>query len=321
MRQPGRPADGQHRRMRALLSTLAARAEAGVTKAQLMTAMGLTPGDSSHERMFFRDVSNLQKAGWLIASQRPRGAADQHRFVLTVVDHRLRATFTDAERAQLLRAARGAGLGQLYRDLDPSVPDATAAPGDSDLELAQWAIARRALLRFTYADRPRVVNPYDLARKPDGWMLRGREVDSAIVKKFYLVRAADLDVEQPGTAEPVPADLPSISNDPMLFAMHDPIEVELESASAAWGDVVSALGARGHRPGSAAPEGMVRTIVEVSFMDAFVDRVLELGTRVRVIGPDQARESVRERLLAVLATTRTRAAAAGPGPEPREAAW
>lgn len=304
MRQRGRPADGQHRRMRALLSTLADRGADGATKQQLMVAMGFTPGDASDERKFFRDLRNLQVAGWLIDSHPPRGAADQHRFVLTLVDHRLRATFTAAERAQLLRAARAAGLGQLYRDLDPRVPDATPAPGDFHLELAQWATAWRAPLTFSYSGKPRVVDPYDVARKADGWLLRGREVDTDTVKNFYLNRVSDVDVGKPGTAESVPTDLPPINNDPMLFEIHAPVEVEVESPSEAWGDVVAALGARGHRPGSAAGDGMVRTVVEVSFMDAFVDRVLELGTRVRVLGPDEARDALRYRLLAVLASAR-----------------
>lgn len=268
-----------------------------------MTAMGFTYGDANDERKFFRDLGNLKKAGWLIDSQSPRGAADEHRFVLTVVDHRLRAAFTEAERAQLLRAARAAGLGQLYRDLDPTVPDATPAHGDSDLELAQWAIARRARLTFTYRDRARDVHPYDLVRKSDGWMLRGREAGEPIVKKYYLSRAVDLDVQGPGTAERVPEDLPAATNDPMLFDIHAPIEVEVESLAEAHDDVVSALGSRGHRPGSSAPVGAVRTVVEVSFLDAFVDRVLELGTRVRVLGPEQARAALRARLLEVIEAT------------------
>ena len=113
-RKRGRPADDQHLRMRRLLGALANQERVGLPRTRLQRAMGLDGPNS--ERVFRRDLANLRKAGWDIRSAAVGG---QHLYVLHVIDPRIRRAFTDQERAELLRAARRAGLGQLYEDLDP----------------------------------------------------------------------------------------------------------------------------------------------------------------------------------------------------------
>jgi hypothetical protein len=264
-----------------------------------MTAMDMDPADPSHRRVFHRDLAALQASGWLISSDAERNAGIEATYQLRVVDHRLPATFNEQERAELLRAARSAGLGQLYEDLDPRLADGHPASVDPSLDLAQRAIATRCLLHFWYGERERLVHPYDLAWKPAGWLLRGREDDTDLIKHFYLSRAVHLDIDRPGTAEAAPGTLPSIRLDPMCRRDHEPIEVTVTTTGAALADVVSALGANGHHQtsaGPATPAELVSLVVTVTSMDAFCDRTLELGTRVRVTGPPTARDALRARL-------------------------
>ena len=141
-RRPGRPADEQHRRIAAMLRVLVQKPR---TAAELKEAMGLDPGNASDDRKFRRDLRSLRNAGWQIDSVR---VGDEDRYRLTVVDRRLRTTFTAEQRAQLLRAARRAQLGQLYQDLDPELADEEGSIGPEWLGVVQHAIRHRCLLRF-----------------------------------------------------------------------------------------------------------------------------------------------------------------------------
>jgi predicted DNA-binding transcriptional regulator YafY len=266
-----------------------------------MVLTGRDPGDSNAVTTFFRDLRNLKKAGWMIESTT---IGLQERYVLTVVDPRLRASFTGAERAQLLRAAQAAGLGQLYQDLDPSLEDGTPTTGFHALDLAQRAIASRCLALFGYRGRDRVVHPYDLTHKPGGWILRGREEGSEVVKSFYLERAEEFDIDRPGTAGAIPADLPPLNLDPMRRLEHDPVHVEVECPDEAVPDAVAALGANGHveRPGTG--PGHTSVTVVVTNTEAFLDRLFELGTRARLVGPQSTRDAARARLSALMAGVR-----------------
>lgn len=296
MRAPGRPADAQHRRMRGLLSTLAAVGQSGVTRRTLMEAMGLRPEDANAQRVFFRDLANLRAAGWQIRSIK-RGIED--RYTLKVIDHRLQAEFTPEERRELLRAARSAGIGQVYEDLDPDQVDGSPLTEDYDLNLAQTAIARRCLVTFGYAGTRRRVHPYDLTRRPAGWLLRGREEESGTVKNFYLDRTVGLIIDRPGTAEAVPESLPAPTLDPMRRREHEPINAIVECLPASVGDVIALLGVNGHHESGRA-DGLVRVEVVVTYMDSFLNRVFELGERVRLIGPPEARAAARTRLQQIM---------------------
>ena len=63
-RPPGRPADDLHRRVAALLRSLAAAAQDGRTARHLMQVMGLDPDKSSDVRKFRRDLKGLRVSGW-----------------------------------------------------------------------------------------------------------------------------------------------------------------------------------------------------------------------------------------------------------------
>jgi hypothetical protein len=127
-RKPGRPADAPHQCI-ALLRSLTAHAQDGRTTRDLMTDMQLDPDAPGDVRMFRRDVTALRVSGWQTTSVR-RGLHD--RDVLRVADHGIRTTFTPEHRAELLRAAERAQLGQRHEDHDQSRANGTPslrAPG------------------------------------------------------------------------------------------------------------------------------------------------------------------------------------------------
>lgn len=295
---PGRPADQLHRRMARLLHASTSHPDFGCSREQLMAAMGLDPGNASDVRKFWRDIGALKAAGWHIDTiQREHNAYD---FRLRVVDNRIRATFTDTQRAQLLRAAERAGLGQLYEDLDPTRADSTPQEGPEGLGTAQYAIRHRCLLSFTYRSAERVVDPYDVFFSGDTWYLRGREAGSALDFKVYrLSRASHMLPEAPGTAGPIP-ELPAPNRDPMRQVTTTPFEVIVETSPDDLPDAVTNLGVNGHREaGSGAHEGNVQLAVTVTNPEAFLGRMFEMDTRVRLVGPQAMRERARELLIAL----------------------
>ena len=291
---PGRPADAQHRRMRIILGTLAAHRSHGVSRRTIMSALGKDPSNANDQRVVARDLANLRASGWHIDTERV-GLEDRYR--LRVVDHRLRSAFSDLERAQLLRGARAAELGQIFDDLDPSTANGPDAPGDTTLGVAQRAIEVHSLLLFEYTGKPRALHPYDIELKPGGWRLRGKEDDTGLVKVFALERVSDLYADRPGTAEPSPKDLSPLNIDPMSRHEHAPVEIVVRHAAELTNDVVSQLGAGGHRTLPTEDPEVVDSILTVTFVDSFLDRLLEMEQRVRLIGPGSVRLALRERLL------------------------
>lgn len=297
-RPPGRPADEQHRCIARMLHALVIHPTRGCTKDELMTAAGLDPANPSDERKYRRYLKALRAAGWRIETLERDG--NDFALRLVVVDPRIHQTFTDAQRHELLRAATRAGLGQLYADLDPQRPDGPPGPAGPDgLGLAEHAVRHRCLLTFTYKGRPRRVHPDDVFFSGNDWFLRGLdEADSAVeFKLFRLIHAHDLDAGRPGTAGPARA-LPPPSRDPMQFRGGEPVAVELSTTADDLPDVLATLGVNGHRIlDPAGPDGQVRLEVLVTHVDAFLGRLFELDSRVRLVGPESIRDHTRSALV------------------------
>lgn len=132
-----------------------------------------------------------------------------------MIDNRIRQTFREEQRTQLLRAAERARLGQLYDDLDPDRSDRTPHYGPAGLGAAQHAIRYRCVLRFVYYGRERRLHPDDVFYSGGGWYVRGKEEGAPEeVKMFRLDRASEVEPDLPGTAGPR-RDLPPPNRDPM----------------------------------------------------------------------------------------------------------
>lgn len=280
-----------------MLQELVEHPVAGSTQLDLVRAAGSDPNNQSDVDKFRKDMRALRAAGWDIETV--RFGHNDFRYRLHVVDPRLRATFSETHRAQLLRAAQRAGIGQLYEDLNPDLSDGSPSyDGPEGLGTAEHAVRLRCLLTFTYRTKQRRVHPYDVHFSGDDWYLRGREEGTdQDYKTFRLSRAEGLAAEPPGTAEPL-IELPSPNRDPMLLRLAEPFPVRISTTEQDLPDVVDALGVNGFEVlGPEAGGDGVEVEVTVTNSDALLNRLFELDSRVHLIGPDSVRSQARQFLV------------------------
>ena len=127
-------------------------------------------------------------------------------------------------------------------------------------------------------------------------MLRGREVESGVIKEFVVRRmASDVVIGQPGTAE-LPEVVPRLSFDPMTWEVDPPLEVILAVQAEFEREVCRVMS--GGRV-IARRDDEVAVAVVVTNRVAFRSRLLDLGLRVRVVGPPEACDRVIAALHAV----------------------
>lgn len=250
-----------------------------------------------------RDIAHLEGLGWQIRNVADEG--ETARYQLTAVDNRLRVEFTPPQRAELLRAASAAGLGDLGAALADSDDEPDGGVGDlavqTDLErpglaTVHRAVAGRCLLQFTYNGRRRRVHPHALHAEPGGWYLTANEDGAIDAKTFVVSRMSELALEPPGTAH-VPDVVARPDLDPVSWEKDPPIDVLVSTSGQHRPHVESMLG----RARDAREDGdHVLLTIAVTHRQAFRQRLYELGTRVMLVGPDEVRDEVRRELTAVV---------------------
>ena len=167
------------------------------TASKLKQAMGLDPESPSDDRKFRRDLRSLRNAGWQVDSVR---IADEDRYRLTVVDHRIRTTFDSEQRAHPARGSTGEPRAA-YQDLDPDLEDGVASLGPDGLGVAQHAIRHRCVLHFRYKARERELHPDDVFFSGRHWYVRGYETGTEQeFKTFRLDLAEDVVADAPHSA-------------------------------------------------------------------------------------------------------------------------
>ena len=267
-----------------ILLALADRGDDGVSSRKLAGVAGYPDDAESGFAALRRDVRRLRQVGWDIVSAGPDGL--EAHFVLHARDNRMALLLTPGEQAALQQALRE-GAAQ--------VP-----PPPAHLADLERAVHRHCLTWFDYRHRRRTVHPHALHNGPSGWMLRGREAESGMVKEFVVGRMADdVVIGQPGSSEP-PGVVPRLSFDPMTWEVDPPLEVLLETAPDLQREVCrvmsggTVVGRRG--------DGVLIAVV-VTNRVAFRSRLLELGLRVRVVEPPEAVEVVLSALRRVAQET------------------
>ena len=297
----GRDQRAPMERLTQILSVLSAAAPRPVAADRVLEVVGYGAESVQDRRdQLRRDVRHLETLGWAIDNVAEPGQPARYR--LTAVDNRLRVEFTPEQRAELLRAAQAANLGELAPALGgtaggDSAFEAQVRRDGQALALVQRAVARRCRLRFGYRDRPRVVHPHALHLRRGGWYLTGQEAGGTGAKTFAVARMSDVRLDAPGTApEPVEPSRPQL--DPISWQVDPLVRVQVETTPEHRPHVESMLGAAGDVSADAAAGTLVLSI-PVTNRSAFRRRLYELGTRVRLLGPPDVRAEVRRDLLAV----------------------
>lgn len=280
-----------------LMAVLSEAGEAGVPGARLAQVAGFTGADAADQ--LAREFRHLRQQGWQIDNIGEPGQGAVWR--LRTGDSRLRLRLDDRQQAALQRAVLLADRADLARrlglPLESARPDVEArlrhpavVPA---LGVVMRALQHRAVLRFRYHGKDRVVHPASVRHQNNQWYLSGREEGAdgpdTDVKHFVVARMSGAVTGEPGSAERVEP-VQRLTLHPLRWQVDPPVEVTVEVAADYLPDVVRWL----ERPASqqVAPDGSHRLTYVVTHRAAMRARLYMLGERVRVVGPAQFREEM-----------------------------
>ena len=266
-----------------LLRHLAAAGERGLTAPELIR-LGGYPADKEKvgEASLLRDLKRLATSGW--DYRRVSGDGEVARYVLQRRDLADQVGLSPAERSVL--------EALLTFRAEERLPE----PGATDVpvvirKLAQ-AVDHHCVVAMRYRDRHRQVEPIRLHTTPAAWWLRARD-DDGHCKWFRLDRMHEVELDIPGSAAAVIADDPLSSLNPHTWVEDPPTDTTLEVGREHLPMVLSTF------PGAevVAGEGEPVTVhVTVTNRAALFLWLVEMGTRVRLVGPDELREQLLDRL-------------------------
>lgn len=255
---------------------LSAAGRVGVTTDDLMSRVGYRDDDTG-KRALMRDLDDLRAVGLQIENRADVG--EEGRYVLEPGDVRMRVEFTPAQRTALSAALMAAQDTVSAEQLELPV----------DLERVREAIRAACLIRFRYNGRHREVDPYSYQWSRGDVLLVGFDRTTGTVKSFSVRRMLDVAIDGPGTAN-IPAAVPRPSLDPVTWLLDPPREAVLACPGFVE-DVVALVG--GVTDGE-------RVRVTVTNRRIFFARLIELGSRARLEGPEELRAEFRAMLQAAL---------------------
>lgn len=142
---------------------------------------------------------------------------------------------------------------------------------------------------FEYNGKTREVDPLTWEWSGHDLVVTGLEHTTMMIKSFAVVRMENLEIGAPGSARAAEdvADRPGL--DPITWKVDPPLVAILQCPGYA-DDVISMVG--GEVVGD-------EVHVRVTNRLIFFARVVELGSRVRLLGPAELREELRDMLLEV----------------------
>ena len=292
---PGRDQRGPMERLVRIAAMLQAFPEQGVSGERLAAVAGFSGGADPGTQLK-REIRHLENQGWRIENIAESGEGAVYR--MTTVDNRFRFRLTPGQQAALRRAVLMAHRADLVQRLGlpeqtwtsdvAETPAAVAASTPAALSLVVDAVRDRQVLRFTYKGLPRIVHPDSVRNQNSVWYLRGVEdadLGAALVKAFVVTRMTDVDADAPGSAQALPP-VRHTGLHPMSWEMDPPVEVTLQAPARFEPDVRRWLG----EPAGVEPDGDdVRLRYRVTNRAALRTRLVELGNRVRIVGPDDVR--------------------------------
>lgn len=263
-----------YQRLLDIALALTAAGKVGVSTPDLMQRVGYPDTDSGKRKMM-RDLDDLKASGLVIENAADSG--EDGRYVLQPGDVRWRLEFTSAQRSalQAALAAADAGTVSIERS-DPPI----------DLDRVREAVSSSCAMTFRYNGRVRTVDPIAWRWSSHQLVVEGWERDSEMVKSFAVVRILDLELGPPGSGASRPeARRPGL--DPITWLVDDPVTATIECPGFT-DDVIALVG--GEADGDVVH-------VEVTNRLVFLARIVELGPRARLSGPEQLRTELKNLLM------------------------
>lgn len=275
-------------------SILTAAGPHGRAALELADAVGYRGTDEGKREQLARLIRDLQAVGVDVSNVAPQG--QEARWVLRPQDSRIRLAFTPDQQAELARAALLADRALLADGEGPATPppgiDVVVPRLPHDVDLVLRAVTARCLLAFDYNGKARQLDPVTMQRGVGGWAVSGRDRGSGEYRTFYLGRMSNVSAQAPGTAAEV-ADVPRGGTDPLSWRVDPPLDVTVRVDDRYGTDALTLLG-----------EPMQRDAdlwqYRVTNRWAFFSRLVELGERVWLIGPEPVRAQFAEMLRQVI---------------------
>ena len=297
-RPPGRDQSAPMERLVRLIGALNQHRK-GAPVDLLLKVVAAEGTDDARRRMLSRDIEHLNNLGYDIRNVAEPGADGV--YVMRARDNRLQVHLTPEQRGELLRAAIAAGLEGIGAHLaGDGQPEAPTIASSGHLDLVQRGTTRHCRVRFEYKGEPRLVHPVRVHSGPSGWYLAGREDGQEVVKEFVVSRMSDVSLDAPGTADVV-EEAPRPSLDPLRWELDPPTDVVLEVPPEHRLLVENLLGGA---QGVDEDGGTLRLTYVVTNRAVFRWRVYELGTRVRLLAPDDVRRELVDELESFVAAAR-----------------
>ena len=267
-----------YNRLLELALILTAAGTVGVRTDDLRDRLGYESTESG-KRTLMRELDDLRGAGLEIDNAADLG--EEARYVIKPGDVRLRVEFTPAQRTALqsaLAAASAAGTVAVQRRALPV-----------DLDRVREAVRRRCVMYFDYNGKAREVDPLSWEWSGHDLVVTGVEHTTTMIKSFAVVRMENLEIGAPGSAKAAEDidDRPGL--DPITWEVDPPLVAILQCPGYA-DDVISMVG--GEVVGD-------EVHVRVTNRLIFFARVVELGSRVRLVGPEELRDELRGMLMEV----------------------
>lgn len=244
-----------------------------------------------------REFRYLRDRGWQIDNIGGEGNMGIYRMV--TVDNRIAVRLTGPQQAALLRAVLLASRDDLVERLGleqgerpAEVVAAVPVAEDAALSVVTEALRSGCLLRFRYGGTERAVHPESVRTQNGKWYLRGHEDGGEIVKAFVVSRMSD--VAPDPTVRAVRLETEKHTGlHPMSWEIDPPVDVQLQAPADFAFDVRRWLGT----PAEETTADSVTTFTyRVTNRSALRARVYELGTRVRVLGPQEIRDEIIDEL-------------------------
>lgn len=277
-------------------SILTAAGPTGRAALELAEAVGYRGTDEGKREQLARLMRDLQAVGVDVTNVAPSG--QEARWVLRPTDSRIRLAFTPAQQAELARAALLADRELLADDIGAAVApppgvDVSVSRLPHDVDLVLRAVTARCLLAFDYNGKARMLDPVTMQRGVGGWAVSGLDRGTGQYRTFYLARMTNVSADAPGTSNEV-ADVARGGTDPLSWRVDPPLDVTIRIDSRFQADVRTLLGSPVRSDG----DGWE---YRVTNRWAFYSRLIELGERVWLIGPEPIRAQFADMLRRVIA--------------------